>query len=120
MDAISLRNSVTKMHIALRLQTKKMTQRVNVILDTSATAEHATEMGRRRTEMLCLSDQRAPKVRSARVLGSRNASSKNWCHCPTCSTPRMRVWLGSQIRSEEHTSELQSRGQLVCRLSIEQ
>src|SRR5690625_6866904 len=27
--------------------------------------------------------------------------------------------LGSQLRSEEHTSELQSRGHLVCRLLLE-
>src|SRR5690625_6623904 len=25
-------------------------------------------------------------------------------------------WIGSSLRSEEHTSELQSRGHLVCRL----
>src|SRR5690625_6467318 len=27
-------------------------------------------------------------------------------------------WRHSQVRSEEHTSELQSRGQLVCRLLL--
>src|SRR5690625_5725326 len=28
------------------------------------------------------------------------------------------VCIGKQVRSEEHTSELQSRGQLVCRLLL--
>src|SRR2546428_8171440 len=39
------------------------------------------------------------------------------------SLPRRRVlqffWLGSPYRSEEHTSELQSRSDLVCRLLLE-
>src|SRR5690625_6098884 len=37
--------------------------------------------------------------------------------------PRWRRWGGScagRDRSEEHTSELQSRGQLLCRLLLEQ
>src|SRR5690625_5363366 len=29
------------------------------------------------------------------------------------------IWKDHRIRSEEHTSELQSRGQLVCRLLLE-
>src|SRR5437870_7593722 len=32
---------------------------------------------------------------------------------PTC------CWGGGSVRSEEHTSELQSRGHLVCRLLLE-
>src|SRR5690625_5926148 len=33
----------------------------------------------------------------------------------------LRIWhlIGIHLRSEEHTSELQSRGQLVCRLLLE-
>src|SRR5690625_6125611 len=34
-------------------------------------------------------------------------------------TPRLRGTGASVLRSEEHTSELQSRGQLVCRLLLE-
>src|SRR5439155_21347041 len=34
---------------------------------------------------------------------------------PSCSAPR----VAGSIRSEEHTSELQSRGHLVCRLLLE-
>src|SRR5439155_13048899 len=30
--------------------------------------------------------------------------------------PVVSLWLACAVRSEEHTSELQSRGQLVCRL----
>src|SRR3712207_8823928 len=30
-----------------------------------------------------------------------------------------REWIGAQMRSEEHTSELQSRQYLVCRLLLE-
>src|SRR5439155_12527808 len=32
---------------------------------------------------------------------------------------RMRERVGEKVRSEEHTSELQSRGHLVCRLLLE-
>src|SRR5437870_7614280 len=35
------------------------------------------------------------------------------------SIPIARRWSTSTIRSEEHTSELQSRGHLVCRLLLE-
>src|SRR5207253_10076473 len=37
------------------------------------------------------------------------------------SSPARTAWLvpGSKSRSEEHTSELQSRGHLVCRLLLE-
>src|SRR5437870_8718414 len=37
--------------------------------------------------------------------------------CPSCNTRRARSSTTS--RSEEHTSELQSRGHLVCRLLLE-
>src|SRR5690625_5741395 len=33
--------------------------------------------------------------------------------------PRLRALPGAGVRSEEHTSELQSRGHLVCRLLLE-
>src|SRR5215510_15948031 len=33
--------------------------------------------------------------------------------------PNHRTAVGSRLRSEEHTSELQSRGHLVCRLLLE-
>src|SRR5690625_6923872 len=37
-----------------------------------------------------------------------------WCQ------PRSQQRLPAKIRSEEHTSELQSRGHLVCRLLLEE
>src|SRR5690606_40708311 len=36
-----------------------------------------------------------------------------------CSNPDAYVYLAESIRSEEHTSELQSREKLVCRLLLE-
>src|SRR5437870_9963037 len=41
-------------------------------------------------------------------------------HQPMCNEER-NVWIAfnGEIRSEEHTSELQSRGHLVCRLLLE-
>src|SRR6266508_4774086 len=32
---------------------------------------------------------------------------------------RLLAWLYERVRSEEHTSELQSRGHIVCRLLLE-
>src|SRR5690625_6502972 len=54
---------------------------------------------------------RGPRWRSAgsrqRAGRSKRSSlQRSWCRLRTC-------------RSEEHTSELQSRGQLVCRLLLE-
>src|SRR3989442_992915 len=40
--------------------------------------------------------------------------------CPGfCTAPASRAWIGDDYRSEEHTSELQSRPHLVCRLLLE-
>src|SRR5690625_5753009 len=38
---------------------------------------------------------------------------------PTVIDPEHVTWIGEGQRSEEHTSELQSRGHLVCRLLLE-
>src|SRR3712207_7835089 len=44
-------------------------------------------------------------------------------HCPKCQGAAPRAWLAAReadlLRSEEHTSELQSRQYLVCRLLLE-
>src|SRR3712207_8130180 len=50
----------------------------------------------------------------------RGASSRcrSDCGCSGCSTPRS-CGAASACRSEEHTSELQSRQYLVCRLLLE-
>src|SRR5438874_13833949 len=41
-----------------------------------------------------------------------------WTSTPR-SVPRLRPWRSTRARSEEHTSELQSRRDLVCRLLLE-
>src|SRR3712207_7313877 len=41
-------------------------------------------------------------------------NGSDWKHCH-----HVRVWLTQPHRSEEHTSELQSRQYLVCRLLLE-
>src|SRR5207253_7857568 len=47
----------------------------------------------------------------------RSARARHSRHAALDSLDRDRHWtLGGKARSEEHTSELQSRGQLVCRL----
>src|SRR3712207_8858087 len=54
---------------------------------------------------------RRPTLTRARDGSPRSTSSPTWSCCP--STKR------SSVRSEEHTSELQSRQYLVCRLLLE-
>src|SRR5690625_5675765 len=56
---------------------------------------------------------------SARLFPSRNAASRStkWMASAPASTNSWATATGS--RSEEHTSELQSRGHLVCRLLLE-
>src|SRR5207253_9537976 len=51
--------------------------------------------------------------RSPRSAGS---SETFQCSALACSFARAEHW---KVRSEEHTSELQSRGHLVCRLLLE-
>src|SRR5690625_4735102 len=40
-------------------------------------------------------------------------------HCSSSRRASARCWAADVLRSEEHTSELQSRGHLVCRLLLE-
>src|SRR2546427_7049291 len=53
-----------------------------------------------------------------RSLPGRAGCSSN---CPTCSQESHATCasLGKAVRSEEHTSELQSQSNLVCRLLLE-
>src|SRR6202043_1692116 len=50
---------------------------------------------------------------------ARDSESRafDWISSWSCSS--FIRWLPSKARSEEHTSELQSRGHLVCRLLLE-
>src|SRR2546422_1877257 len=45
--------------------------------------------------------------------------SRNWWHHPGVGALWGRTWASKATRSEEHTSELQSRLHLVCRLLLE-
>src|SRR5947209_10632073 len=64
----------------------------------------------------------ASRTATSPINGSRAVPCWPFCHCPTsrcrwCGRcPQRR---GSASRSEEHTSELQSRQYLVCRLLLE-
>src|SRR5437870_7908459 len=53
----------------------------------------------------------SPRVRNS-TRGSPSTSE-------TGASPRARRFTSASTRSEEHTSELQSRGHLVCRLLLE-
>src|SRR5206468_7239932 len=61
--------------------------------------------------------RRRPRGRSTRPA----ATGHWWCWptCPASTAHRTRCATCSWNRSEEHTSELQSRSDLVCRLLLE-
>src|SRR2546422_5650870 len=58
------------------------------------------------------SPKRPPRM-PKRMLSATNASAAK------IAKPRMLLNMGASLRSEEHTSELQSRLHLVCRLLLE-
>src|SRR5437016_7149454 len=59
----------------------------------------------------------APATRS--VFRSAAVSSKNWATRDPKAPPVMMIGPSAPNRSEEHTSELQSLTNLVCRLLLE-
>src|SRR5699024_5214577 len=72
--------------------------------------------------------ERGPRVRSTRSrlfdVASTGPSVSMTCGTHTQDVlpargPMIQVWTHSQERSEEHTSELQSRFELVCRRLLE-
>src|SRR5690625_5441850 len=64
-----------------------------------------------RSKTLCSSCPRRPRIMS---------SSSTWTPSrKLVSTPAIHLVHTRSSRSEEHTSELQSRGHLVCRLLLE-
>src|SRR5690606_40145974 len=66
-----------------------------------------------RSPLLVLRPYRMAEVAAARLrLG---CCPSCWRACPACKPTRI-CWLETKARSEEHTSELQSRENLVCRL----
>src|SRR3712207_6978790 len=52
-----------------------------------------------------------------RVLRLSTSDDRQCVACDACA--RRRQWYLGHVRSEEHTSELQSRQYLVCRLLLE-
>src|SRR2546430_12205863 len=60
--------------------------------------------------------RRAPPL--ARAVGPACADSQHYA-CPRFLPTSTGTWGGCGCRSEEHTSELQSQSNLVCRLLLE-
>src|SRR5207253_10990064 len=67
-------------------------------------------------DALPISSKRKAKYCRPRSRTSHDAST---AASPTSWVSRSMVMLAAVLRSEEHTSELQSRGQHVCRLLLE-
>src|SRR5690625_5745966 len=57
---------------------------------------------------------RSERAPTRRLMPGSNALASDDLPTPDCPTNALVYW-----RSEEHTSELQSRGHLVCRLLLE-
>src|SRR5439155_4946660 len=74
---------------------------------------------------VCSSDLPQQRISGATVMSKAPSVSRlNRCACcsrrKSLGSTRTGPWLARALmRSEEHTSELQSRGHLVCRLLLE-
>src|SRR2546422_8391827 len=70
---------------------------------------------------VCSSDLRATGPRGGRWYMSRISAERFWRCCVRLGSSSItrRSMSGGRKRSEEHTSELQSRLHLVCRLLLE-
>src|SRR5207253_804607 len=85
----------------------------------SARASSGYRTGRRRPAAIPLSQ---PMGRRARTAQGPPSCAAGGCAAPHPKTHCPVLGLGAvhaRVRSEEHTSELQSRGHLVCRLLLE-
>src|SRR3712207_2641151 len=65
------------------------------------------------------SELRAPRPVLAAQAVATTTSTEHLLEVPPVPAPRTEPWSGVLARSEEHTSELQSRQYLVCRLLLE-
>src|SRR5207253_6033170 len=74
-----------------------------------ASASSASSLARSRTTRPSSTRGRTPRSASARSSCCREKSTSRSISCASATS----------ARSEEHTSELQSRGHLVCRLLLE-
>src|SRR5690606_39378019 len=77
----------------------------------------------------CSSNQRSPSASSSRVLIPGSTASSILCNTDATTVPIrwsamtsscVSMVIKARMRSEEHTSELQSREKLVCRRLVEQ
>src|SRR5690606_39594876 len=82
----------------------------------STSASHWTKPPRAKTSRRC----GRCLLRQARPCPRSQASRKASSHAspPSCAAPARSSHTRSSTRSEEHTSELQSRENLVCRLLL--
>src|SRR3712207_8909029 len=74
------------------------------------------------TEIYTLSLHDALPIWSGQASSSNRAATRRWTGSPSrlrSRTPRAPTRRSRRSRSEEHTSELQSRQYLVCRLLLE-
>src|SRR5207253_6853384 len=78
--------------------------------------------GRQTRERLSFDMTRSAALSSTLHHASSTSASKvkrPWCRPSRVATTWSGARTTSETRSEEHTSELQSRGHLVCRLLLE-
>src|SRR5690606_40723025 len=100
------------------------------MVELSVVRAIAGRLGRSRSKRLSSSEEKCwaspaePPLPQLRILRSLNSAlTISWLACsiggPSTSMARVLVSMLSVNRSEEHTSELQSRENLVCRLLLE-
>src|SRR6266576_5426611 len=72
-------------------------------------------------ELMALVEERAAPEPGGRLIGLSSSRPRALSDITMEHTDRLRTGIGEldRVRSEEHTSELQSRRELVCRLLLE-
>src|SRR2546421_9177826 len=75
--------------------------------------------GRSSTSTTRIAKMQNRGVRGHSRMKRRTATRLNRCHVASANAPQQCRSSSCSVRSEEHTSELQSRSHLVCRLLLE-
>src|SRR5439155_9465799 len=84
----------------------------------SSTSSSGGRLCRQKEAPRC--NRRSPNdVLTARSSTAPTAGGLAWLSSYRLTPRVVSAWPSSEARSEEHTSELQSRGHLVCRLLLE-
>src|SRR2546429_7321522 len=88
--------------------------------DCEDTGHHAPHLRNWRPTRTRLEESRATRrdALEERLQGHRHHTRANACD-PSFTALTSSLYAGARVRSEEHTSELQSRLHLVCRLLLE-